>query len=218
MRNSSVQGYLRFPLTSILGSSGNVRVLRPLIAVGAPLTVSQLVGDAGMTPQGLRHVLDGLVSQGLVKVIGQPRSQVFDFAREHPLAPALRALFVEERKHWDRVHVEMREILNANKRVHSAWIYGSVAREEDGPGSDLDIALVLQSATPEEIDALREALQAVGDRLHFHPSVVVLTPAELVDLDPADRWWVDVQRDAKILKGISPQEEFWRWARAVTKP
>ena len=215
MRNSAAQSHLRFPLTRLLGNGGNIRVARALMAYGAPLGAAQLAGDAGMTPQGTRLVLDGLVSQGLVRVLGQPRSQLFSVVATHPFAAALRTLFEAERARWEGLQEALRECLAAQREVRSAWLYGSVARGEDAPHSDVDIALVLNKDAPDTTGEVREALQILGDRLLVHFSVVALTPIEVAKLAPRARWWADVKRDAKVLKGASPRQEAARCVRAA---
>ena len=213
MRNSSVQSHLRFPLTRLLGNGGNVRVLRALMAYGAPLGATQLSREAGLTPQGTRLVLDSLVSQGLVGVWGQQRSQVFSVVAEHSFASALKLLFEQERARWDDLLHALNETLQARKEVRSAWLYGSVARGQDAPHSDVDIAIVLGTAGT--ADKIREALVALGDRFRIQFSVVALSPSDVAKLAPDDRWWTDVMRDAKVLKGVGPQQEAARCGRRV---
>ena len=187
------------------------------MAYGAPLGATQLARDTGLTPQGVRPVLDALADQGLVSVLGQPRSQLFSVAPEHPFAGALKALFEQERARWGELQQTLRDALRAHKEVRSAWLYGSVARGEDAPHSDIDIALVVDNGEPDFAVKVREALQALEDRFLVHFSVVALTPAEVVRLAPDDNWWAAVARDAKVLKGVGPEHEAVRCARAVSR-
>jgi len=190
-----------------------VRVLRALTAYGAPLSVSQLAADSGLTKRGTRFVLDSLVSQGMVGVLGQPRSQLYVAATRHPLAAALKSLFEQERARWVALHDGMREGLAAQADIHAAWLYGSVARGEDEPGSDVDIVIVLGDVTLDAAQRVRDAVLALGDRLNLHFSAVVLTPAELARLPQDDPWWSNVTKDAKVLKGGDPARQAIRNAR-----
>ena len=124
MSNHTVQSHLRFPLTRLLGSNGNIRVLRALLAYGAPLSTVQLARDTGLTRQGVLLVVEGLVGQGLVTVFGQPRSQLFSVVQEHPFAAALKAIFEQERNLWDALQQTLRDSLQAHPAVRSAWLYG----------------------------------------------------------------------------------------------
>lgn len=182
---------------------------------GAPLGVAQAAADAGMTPRGTRLVLDSLVSQGLVRALGQPRSQVFAVVSQHPMATALAALFEYERGRWDALQDGMRRGLALQPDIRSAWLYGSAARGEDEPRSDVDLALVVHDDTLDAAHRARDAVQSLGDGLNVHVSAVVLTPLELARLPPGDAWWADVLRDAKVLKGLSPGKEAARCARLV---
>lgn len=215
VRNSAVQSHLRFPLTRLLGNSGHVRVLRALMTFGAPLSAAQLAADSGLTTRGTRLVLDSLVSQGMIRILGQPRSQVFSVAAQHPLAAALQTLFEEERTRWEALQGALRADLAAQKDLRSAWLYGSVARGEDQPRSDVDIALVVSREGSDVADRVREAIQVLGDRLQVHFSAVVLTPADVAKLPQDDPWWDEMTRHAKVLKGVGPRQEAARCARSA---
>lgn len=93
-----------------------------MLAYGAPLSVSQLASDCGLTTRGVRHVLDSLVSQGTVRVLGQARAQLFAAEMAHPLMPAIGRLFDEERARWESLQAGLREGLAAQKHVRSAWL------------------------------------------------------------------------------------------------
>lgn len=205
MSSHAVQSHLRFPLTRLLGSNGNIRVLRALLAFGAPLSTVQLARDTALTRQGVLLVVENLVGQGLVTVFGQPRSQLFSVVQAHPFAAALKAIFEQERNRWDALQQTLRDTLQRHPGVRSAWLYGSVARGEDAPRSDIDIAMVIDE--PDSGVAVRESLHGLEDRFRVHFSVVALTPAEVASASSGERWWAELIRDAKLLKGASPQQE-----------
>lgn len=215
MSSSTAQSYLRFPLTRLLGNGGSIRVLRAMMSYGAPLSIVQLARDTGLTRQGVRLVLDGLEAQGLVATHGVPRSQLFSVVTSHPFATPLMAMFEQERARWDALNQTFREALAANPQVSSAWLYGSVARGEDGPHSDIDIAIVTQENSHGVAEAVRETLQALEERWGVHVSIVVLAPTDVARLQPSDSWWLKMSKDAKVIKGIAPQQEAQRCARAT---
>ncbi len=215
MQASSPQSHLRFPLTHLFASAGHVRVLRALVAYGAPLSVAQLADDCGLSTRGTRFVLESLVSQGIVSVLGQPRSQLYCVAPQHPMADAVKALFQHERSRLENAQEALRQALASWKEVRSAWLYGSVARGEDGPHSDVDILLVMKEDDVDASHRIRDAVQALGDTLSMHFSAVVLTPAELVAARNDGPWWTDVMRDARVLKGLSPVKEMAACARSA---
>jgi predicted nucleotidyltransferase len=215
MQPSSVQSFVRFPLTRLLASGGHVRVLRALLDHGGAQSAAQLASDCAMTARGVRNTLDALVAQGAVKVLGPAGTRLFAPALDRPIVSALAQLFEAERRHWQGLQALLGDGLVAERRVRSAWLYGSVARGTDEPRSDMDIALVLADDSVDASRQVRDAMQVLGDRLGVHISPVVLTPSELARLPPGDPWWSEVLRDAKVLKGISPAKEAARCAKAA---
>jgi len=215
MQPSTVQSFLRFPLTQLLASGGQVRVLRALLNHGGAQSAAQLASDCAMTARGVRNTLDALVAQGAVKVLGPASARLFAPALDLPMVSALAQLFEAESQHWQQLQAQLRDGLAAEKLIRSAWLYGSVARGTDEPRSDMDVALVLCDDSVGASRHVRDAVQALGDRLGVHISPVVLTPSELAKLLPADPWWSEVSRDAKLLKGVAPAKEAARCAKAA---
>jgi len=211
---SQTQSHLRYPLTSILGSAGSVRVLRALVKDRAPQSAPQLAGVAGLTPQGVRLVLDTLARQQLVIVHGSGRTQLYALNPSHPLSGTLVALFQEEQRRWDALLESIREVLaKRGPAVSAAWLYGSVARGEDSPASDLDIAILVRSRAV--ADQVREDLMPLEDGQQLRISLTALTPKELAALPEDDPWWCDVVRDGRVLKGAAPDQARRRLAKAT---
>lgn len=199
---SSPLSHLRFPLDHILGNVGNVRVLRALIAFGGPLSVSRLAADTRLTPQGVRLVLDSLVSHGVVQVLGQGRSQLYLQAPAHPWTPALQELFGAEQHIWTDLLDKVQALLGGLPDVAAAWLYGSVARGDDRPQSDVDVAVLLQPGGDE--DRLRSAFESLQEALHVTFSIVAVTQDDLRKGTAAAPWWNNVRADGIQLKGEVP--------------
>jgi predicted nucleotidyltransferase len=182
------------------------------------LSTAQLARDTGLTPQGIRRVLDGLAGQGIVTVFGQGRSQVYAIAARHPLAAALGAVFAAERARVETVMRRLRDALSDRDEVAAAWLYGSVARGEDDPASDIDLALVLRADPAGAGDAVREALRQLEDELQVSLSVVTLTDVDAGPRSTADSWWSELIRDARVLKGETPERFLARVRREPAVP
>jgi len=199
MAKSVSQSHLRFPLDGILGNTGNVRVLRALWTHGGALSATQLANETRMTPQGVRLVLDGLQAYDVIEVLGQGRSQLYQRRTEHPWAGPLHALFWTEREQWDNLLTAVRQTLEQNDAVVAAWLYGSVARGEDRPRSDVDFAVLLKSAAAES--EVRDSFELLEHKLYARFSVVCVTQAELKTGKVGPDWWGNVLQEGMQLKG-----------------
>jgi hypothetical protein len=111
VKPSSVQSFVRFPLTRLLASGGHVRVLRELLNHVGAQSASQLASDCTMTARGVRNTLDALVAQGAVTVLGPAGARLFAPALDQPLVSALGQLFEAERLHWQRLQEQLRDVL-----------------------------------------------------------------------------------------------------------
>lgn len=211
---SLVQSHVRYPLTNLLGSAGNLRVLRALVADRSPQSVPQLVRQSGLSGRGVRLVLESLIQQQVVVAHGSGRTHLYALSDAHPFSGAIAALFHDEAAHWERLLASVRDVLSVRANgVRAAWLYGSVARGEDTPTSDLDMALLVTSAAV--TDRVREDLMAIEDKHRIRIMVAGLTEAELATLPDDDPWWSDVVRDARVLKGPAPDAVKRRLARTV---
>lgn len=201
------QSYLRYPLSRILASEGAVRVLRELARHGGELSVSALIGPTRLSTQAVRNVLGSLAATGVVEPIGQGRSVLYRVRSAHPLLAPLAHLFAEEEARVGRVFRALREAARAAAPTALAvWVYGSAARGEDSPGSDLDVALVVPEQDVESATAaFREHLAPELDREHVALSAVGLSPTDVRRLaESGDPWWRTLAADAQPLVGPMP--------------
>ena len=203
------QGFLRAPLTTVFRSPGAVRVLRALCRHGGLLSVPTLERAAGLTNAGTHRVVRPLVDAGVVRPEGQGRVTAYRVDAAHPLAPAITALFAAEAARVDRVLDAVRAAA-APHRPTAVWLFGSVARGEDVPGSDVDIAVVLPAGHPHTaLEAIREALMPTEDAERVTLSIIGLWPADIARLATGERGqpdplWRAFEQDAIPLLGDAP--------------
>ncbi len=152
-----------------------------------------------MTLPGVLKVLDNLVAQGAVEVLGSGRSRVFS-ATKNPQIADLKAAFGHERAEWDRFLKVLRATFAKRRDVLAAWLYGSVARGDDGPDSDVDVAVLVKDESAG--DRVRDGLHEIERSLRAHFSVLALTPKNLKTVDPT--LWAAIVRDGRTLKGPEP--------------
>jgi predicted nucleotidyltransferase len=84
-------------------------------------------------------------------------------------------------QYWDNMLNDIREVLKA-QQITAAWYYGSVARAEDSPASDFDLAIIVpdDAAVESVTETVRLALQAIEDRYQVRCSVVGLSDADVL--------------------------------------
>lgn len=206
MQPANTQSHLRFPLTRLLANGGSVRVLRAMMLYGAPLSASQLAQDTGLTPQGVRLTLNTLVGQQIVTLLGASRSQLFEINTKHPLATALKSLFKEEQTHWESLMQALHTIFQGFRNIEAAWYYGSVARAQDGPESDLDIAVIVAGGSVDDtVEAVRLALHELEESSAISCSVIGVALDDVPALAKGNAWWQEVAHDAKVIKGPTPE-------------
>lgn len=207
--------HLRFPLNRLLANGGAVRVLRTLSLYGGPLSTSQIAQETGMTPQGTRLALEALLGLQIVTSLGRGRVNLYEFDVRHPLANALKSMFIAEKESWEDLLQALRSIVGKFKVVVAAWYYGSVARGEDLPRSDFDLAVVVDGDVEAAVDVLREALQALEASMGVTFSVVGVALADVPGLARDNNWWHEMARDAITVKGLPPDRLAQRRGKLV---
>lgn len=199
------QSFLRQPLSSVLAHPANVRVLRELAQHGGELSATMLVDRTKLSRPSVLAALEMLSQHGYVDALGSPHLRLYRLDTKHPLVPILSQLFAAEEARFDAVLDAIRAAAN-DVGVAAAWLYGSVAKGEDRPGSDVDIVVVDGSGDSEVMTAkVREALREKEDALRFSASVVGVDHADVMRLAREnDPWWANVVRDAVPLLGPDP--------------
>lgn len=204
------QSFLRYPLSTLLGTEASVRVLRELALHGNELTTSMIAQRTGISDQSVRNVVNDLIPTGLIQIYGQGRAVSYRLDAHHPIAQALIELFLAEDR---RVKEVRQQITGAAERMKpsplAVWVFGSVARHEDGPNSDLDLCIVIDRDETTERDAeiFRELLEGVREAHQIAISVVPLSSADVERLARTrDPFWNEILRDAIPWHGRPPED------------
>jgi hypothetical protein len=186
----------------IPGAQG--RILAACLRADEPLTMRALGRLAGVSPNQTTLVLDQLESLGLVRRQSAGRALLVSLETASPVVDALRLvadLRNQTLRLWrDRAH-------RLAPAPVSLAVYGSWARGEAGPGSDVDVIVILPASLAEnDEDEYREQIadwceyagRVAG--LPVSPIVVAGSEAEEIDSD----LWSDIRRDAVVIAGIHP--------------
>ncbi len=201
-------GVLAYPLDALLGREANVRVLREMVAHGGYLSSSEIARRTRLTRMGALASLHDLERLQMIETAGSKHAILHRLSTEHPLATWIVALFEAEAERSAAIFQLIGEtVLHAAPDTAAVWVYGSVARNEDGPGSDLDVAVVLRDdAAPQLVwDDMQARLAALGLAQKFQPSLVLLNEMDVRRLaDEGDNWWRAISAEAKTIVGDTP--------------
>lgn len=213
----ALESFLRHPLSTILSTPGSVRVLRELLQADGPLSVSALATRTALSAQGVRNTLVLLRLGGIVEQLGEGRSRLYRADAGHPLYVPLGSLFHAEAERYETIMDAVRTAVGSLVPAPlGAWIYGNVARGEDAPDEDLEVALVAPDEDVETpVDRLREILGPIQDVQRLWISVIGLSPSDVRRLSAGDRWWTKATRPHVTLFGKGPDELADELARPV---
>ncbi|MSP02781.1 MAG: hypothetical protein EXR07_17305 [Acetobacteraceae bacterium] len=209
MARSTAQSAKRYPLTLMLGTEANVRVLRELSRHGGQLSARALEFRTGLSGSTVRTALQAQSEMGAISVAGSGYGRLYSLRLDHPLREALDALFSSEEDGFGAILTAIETAAReAGPGLIALWIYGSVARGADRPGSDIDIAVI---ANEEVLSGLvqktRDGMEGASASLGFHPAVVGLGSNDVARLvRQRDSWWTGVAADAIALIGPRPEE------------
>jgi predicted nucleotidyltransferase len=172
-------------LDAVLGTTTKVRILRALL----PLT-SVVSGTEARRLAQVRSVnamwsaLDDFTSLGILLREQTPGSHLYRINRDHHLAAPLAALFQAEARRVGEVRDVVRSTLTDAGQLESvtaAVLYGSNARGEAGPESDLDVLVITcdGDGVPPVQEALLDAADVLRQKFGISLSAYVL-PLERV--------------------------------------
>ena len=171
---------LQNSLDIVLGTKTKVRLLRSLIFLDRSVTGREAARLAGVSHIALQ-ALDELVLVGILEQTATSSEHHYRMNEADYLFEPLYALFKAERERYSSIIESIQTLLGRFEVVLSADFFGSAARGEETPESDLDLLVVLkEGATKEKI---QDSLTELGTRLSIEYGItlssVVLTTGEV---------------------------------------
>lgn len=184
-------------------SPPKLKMLRHLWRSGAPHTGRELARAVGLDPKNASIVLRELTAGGLVSRRRAGRAYLYSLnSANYVVSDILSRLFESERSWLQVLATEIREV--AGRHVDAIVLYGSLARRQAGPGSDIDFLVVVRSqADPavilERINSHRLRLE---ERYGRPVSVLVMRRSALRQKAQAgDRFVLDVLAQGQVVAG-----------------
>ncbi len=196
------------PLDDLLGTRTKVRLLRALMPLDRPVSGREAARLAGVSHIALK-ALEELASAGILNQGEATGQHLYTINRRHHLAPVIEQLFDAERRLTSAIFDRLRETMGGVGSVESATVFGSAARGEAGPGSDLDVLVVVRGPKAREEVHLALAEPAPGLFTDFgvRLSPVVITLDRFrQQRDDNDPFIGEVRRDARHVMGRTVEE------------
>ena len=126
--------------------------------------IARLVG--GKSTGALQREIRDLTSVGLIRKTSRGKHILYQVNPNNPIFPELRSLIA---KTFGTVGVIRDALATLNPRIKIAFIYGSTARQEERPDSDVDLLIIGDVTFIEVVSALQLA-QTSLDR-EINPTV-----------------------------------------------
>lgn len=179
------------------------------MALGRPVSGRHAARLARLPEKTARTALGDLVQMGVL-LRGEATGQyLFAANRDHLLWDPLRRLFDAEGERNAAVRAALTETATSDGQVVSLMIFGSSARGEDVPGSDLDLLAVVSDRR--SVESLRDRLEDLAPRLERRSGVrlspIVMTAADFCERRANRDPFIDqIIRDADVIYGRNPNE------------
>jgi len=139
----TLTGTLRRPMDAVFAAPSHLALLRVLSETPHGASGRELARLAGLSHQASNDALARLETLGLVRRVGRGRTFLYMLNIEHALfTRLLRPLLEGERGVFGEIIKSIEKAVEPH--CLSATIFGSVARESEGPASDLDLLVVLR--------------------------------------------------------------------------
>jgi len=148
-------------MAGVLFTATQQRVLELLF--GQPersFFATELIGLAGSGSGAVQRELQRLTESGLVTVTRKGNQKHYQANRAAPIFEELRGIALKVFGPAEALRAALAPLA---KRIHAAWLYGSVAKGTDRAQSDMDVLIVADDLTLEEVyTALRPAEKRLG--------------------------------------------------------
>lgn len=126
--------------------------------------LSELAGFLHTSPSSLQRELAVLVEGGILKQRREGTRKYFKAETQSPIFADLQRIF---EKTAGLVPMLRASLKSFDKSIACAFVYGSVARHEEGAGSDVDLMVIGETGLAELSPILRKAENRLGREINI---------------------------------------------------
>ncbi|HEX8209306.1 MAG TPA: nucleotidyltransferase domain-containing protein [Longimicrobium sp.] len=173
------------PLDAVLATTAKIQIIRALMPLESPVTgrEAQRLGGVRST-LGAATALSELTALGILMRGGSSSTHQYRVNRDHHLEPALRALFDAEGRRIPTLKTALTDALTRAgvlEDIRSAVLFGSQARGDARPDSDLDVLFVTHAAdSVADVErAIIDTSAAIQIRLGLRLAGIVIPSAQV---------------------------------------
>ncbi len=150
-------------IDQVFRSWSNVAVLRALQDTAVGFSGRQVARIAGMSIRSALQALTSLENLGIVRRQRGGRDHIFTINRNHYLVEkGIVPLFIVEQKFYEEINSVIAN--NLRRKALSVIIFGSAARREETPQSDLDLCCIVKNKI--QLEKAQTGIDAISPLLH----------------------------------------------------
>lgn len=190
------------PLDELLGTRAKVTLLRALIRTRAELTGRELARQVGLDAKTCHAALQELAEQGVVELQRVGRAIIYRLNDKHALVQILLVPLFE--REGALIEAYAKDLVSLLGTPESLILFGSVARGEERPTSDVDLLFVTGGATAarKAAEGLDRAAVDLAARYGSVPQVLVYDRKAFQDLArKGDPFISEVLRTGRVIRG-----------------
>ena len=175
MRKAS---HLRYPLDRLFSRASHMAILRVLQDNREGMSGRAIAREAGINHQACALALRHLEGLGLLQRQGQGRTQLLRLNFDNYLVKELiLPLLKKERDFQDHMRQDIAKAFR--DKTLAITVFGSVARGQDIPGSDIDVLIVSEGSDKNQVLEKATGYSAEFKRKYgLRLSPIVMTPRE----------------------------------------
>ncbi|MEA1904564.1 MAG: nucleotidyltransferase domain-containing protein [Candidatus Hadarchaeota archaeon] len=162
----------------ILNAKSDVKILRTLFKYPTKeFNENELARVSKVGQKTVNRAMPKYASYGMVSVRTIGKANVYTLNREHLIVKQLQSLFRVEKEAKSRLKRLLEGAFRADKALISIMLFGSIAKGEEEPTSDVDV-FVLTRDKERAKRKLEELRKKVMERFGNALSEYILTPQE----------------------------------------
>lgn len=188
-------------LDEVLGSKLKIRIIRTLFESGRPMTGMRLAQAAGYSHTQTYKALDDLEMLGVITKDYAGASHIYSInPRSYIINEMLIPALIAEKKILSSLVSRFYDRIGED--LVSITLYGSVARRQDEPGSDIDLILVVRDTA--DLESLEDLAAEVSldAALEFGGPVSAFVVSESEyhhRLSEARAMWADIKSEGRTI-------------------